>query len=144
LLSTAVFGQTESEKRIVREKMWQLPDAGFTQTQVPDKWKNESAVVLYRSMEYEVKKEVFLNYVYENLYTRNRIKLLDQAAVKDFSEMSFDASTSQLMDAFGASNKVNVFVGIKVIKPGGQEREVTLKEAVTIEAKQGYNKEKYN
>lgn len=144
LFSRAVFGQTESEKRIVREKMWQLPDAGFTQTQVPDKWKNESAVVLYRTMEYEVKKEVFLNYVYENLYTRNRIKLLDQAAVKDFSEMSFDASTSQLMDAFGASNKVNVFVGIKVIKPGGQEREVTLKEAVTIEAKQGYNKEKYN
>jgi hypothetical protein len=144
LFSKAVFGQTESEKRIVREKMWQLSDAGFTRTQAPDKWKNESAVVLYRTTEYEVKKEVFLNYVYENLYTRSRIKLLDQAAVQDFSEMSFDASTSQIMDAFGASNKVNIFVGIKVIKPGGQEREITLKDAVAIEAKQGYNKEKYN
>lgn len=144
LLSGICFGQTEARQKAIREKMWQGQDIDFKQTQVPDKWKNESAVILCRNMEYQVKKEVFLTYVYENLYTRNRIKLLDQAAVKEFSEMSFEASKNFVIDVFGSSNSADIFVGIKVIKPNGQEREITLKDAVTMEVKEGYSKEKYN
>ena len=43
--------QTEAEKKI-REEMWEKPHPEFKATQVPDKWKNESAVMLGLHREY--------------------------------------------------------------------------------------------
>ena len=46
-----LFAQTEAEKKI-REEMWERPLPEFKTTQVPDKWKNESAVLLALQREY--------------------------------------------------------------------------------------------
>ena len=99
-----LLAQTPAKIKAVRDKMWGLEDADFKASLVPDKWKKESAVVLCRSFEYQVKKQAMANYVDENLYTRNRIKLLDQSAVNHYSEMSFQSSKFIQMSLFGAGD----------------------------------------
>lgn len=117
-----LLAQTPTKIRSIREKMWGLEDADFKATAVPAKWKNESAVVLCRSFEYQVKKPAVASYVNENLYTRNRIKLQDQSAVNHYSEMSFQSSKFIPLNVFGAGDSKDVFMGIKVIKPNGKKK----------------------
>jgi hypothetical protein len=143
LYAPLVLAQTPSKIKAVRDKMWGLEDTDFKASLVPDKWKKESAVVLCRSFEYQVKKQAMTNYVDENLYTRNRIKLQDQSAVNRYSEMSFQSSKFIQMSVFGAGDSKDVFMGIKVIKPNGKEKEIPISEAVTMEMKSGAQKEKY-
>lgn len=144
LISTIGFSQSEAKKKEVADKMWSILNADFTNTEVPDKWKNESAVILCRSFEYQVKKEMS-PYVLENLYTRYRIKLQDEAAVQEYSQMSFAASkfTKKPGYAWGAGDKQNIYVGIKIIKPNGKQKEIPISEAVTIGAKAGLEEEKF-
>ncbi|MDJ1500100.1 hypothetical protein [Xanthocytophaga agilis] len=137
------WGQTQDKIRQIKEKMWALSDPGFKSTEVPDKWKNESAVILCRSMEYQVKKEVFIIALYENVYSRQRIKLQDAAAVKEYSELSFPASRRE-MSGVTTIASLSVYVGIKVIKSNGTIKDIDMKESVVMEAKQGYEKEQYN
>lgn len=143
LLPLLIYGQSASKKNKIREKMWQSDDPDFKLSQVPDKWKNESAVVLARSMEYQVRKEIIAAAVDENLYTHHRIKLLDAAAVKDYSELSFEASR-YYTDRYALHEVLKVYVGVKVIKPNGQEKEINTDDAVVMEATSGNSKEKYN
>jgi len=138
-----LLAQTPAKIKSIREKMWGLEDANFKATTVPDKWKKESAVVLCRSFEYQVKKPAIAGFVNENLYTRNRIKLQDQSAVNHYSEMSFQSSKFIPLNIFGAGDSKDVFMGVKVIKPNGTEKEIPVSEAVTMEMKSGAYKENY-
>jgi hypothetical protein len=143
LLPLLSFGQSNNKKSSIKEKMWQSGDPDFKLTKVPDKWKKESAVVLARSMEYQVRKELVLSLLDENLYTHQRIKLLDAAAVKEYSELSFESSR-YYTDRRTVSEQIQIFVGVKVIKPNGEEREINTDDAVVMEAQSGRNSEKYN
>jgi hypothetical protein len=49
MLSCALFSQTEKK---IKEQMWEEAPAEFKVTKVPDKWKNESAVLIAVSREH--------------------------------------------------------------------------------------------
>lgn len=136
--SVIVFSQSEAEKKI-RQQVWGTAPAEFKVNQVPEKWKNESAIIMALSQEYvvdfttKVTGIASVNRFYIEKYTFHyRIKLLDKAAVKDYSELSFN-NVRIKRNLFGKANAYRV-VGIKVIKPNGTEKEVDLSEAVKTDA----------
>lgn len=129
----AVFAQTDVENKL-KLAMWTNPPAEFKTTEVPEKWKNESAVVLALEREYigdfsnKMSGLTPTRFYVEKLNTHLRIKLLDKAAVVDYSDLSFDDKIVRT-NMFGRASKYRV-IGIKVIKPDGSGKEVDLSTAV--------------
>ncbi|MBV4359428.1 DUF3857 domain-containing protein [Pinibacter aurantiacus] len=132
MLSCALFSQTEKK---VKEQMWDEAPAEFKITKVPEKWKNESAVLIavLREHSWETAKAGY----HETFNSHYRIKLQDKAAVQEFSEMSFNNNTVKT-NLFGKALRYRI-LGIKVIKANGTEKEIDLKDAVKEDA--GSNKE---
>ena len=132
-----LFAQTEAEKKI-REDMWEHPTAEFKSTQVPEQWKNESAVLLAFQREYISDYTTRLKGIsptkvfVQKLNLHFRIKVLDKAAVEDFSEIAFNNKTVKT-NLFGKASEYRV-IGIKVVKANGNENEVDLKKAVKADA----------
>ncbi|NUY81738.1 hypothetical protein HUK80_12590 [Flavobacterium sp. MAH-1] len=93
----------------VRKMFWETKDEGSDATAVPDKYKNESAVVLY---EYDY---FYYPMFYPKQGFRKRIKLQDAAAVTEFSEFSYKELSSR------SRSVNNNMLGIKIIKPDGKE-----------------------
>ena len=58
-------------------------DSDFEKTSVPDKWANESAVILAEKQYYS------RSYVSLRVFSRRRIKLMDKAAIENFSFFYF-------------------------------------------------------
>lgn len=116
------------KKDPIKEFFWGANDVYSKVTEVPAKYKNESAVVIYKNENYDYHK--FGKNVTYTSSTRKRIKLQDLAAVKEFSEFSF-------RDRF-ATNKGYYYkkmstgdLAIKIVKPDGKEIEIdTKKESV--------------
>ncbi len=96
----------------------------FKLTEVPEQWKDESAVILYKFLLYEAEKTYNSNYSSTEyavkVYSKYRIKLQDNFAVNDFSEFYF--GNRDLLE-------------IKVIKADGTEYEVDMKEAKSSDTK---------
>lgn len=118
------------KKQDVKDVFWGKNDDYKTAMTIPDKWKNESAVIIYKSENHDYDRQggkvIYISSV------RKRIKLLDQAAISEFSEFSFK-ERFHTSTGFRWTEGTNS-VGIKVIKPDGSEREVNVKEdAVTAD-----------
>lgn len=140
LLVKASIAQSKTEYEKLKTLMWSDPD--FNETKIPDKWKNESAVILAKNYEYEVRKEVFANYVYENIYLHKRVKLNDKSAVNTYSELSFESDYRNGF-LFSTYEIKDISVGIKVVKSSGKENIIDLKDAVINQIKAGYNKREF-
>ncbi|MCM4156675.1 DUF3857 domain-containing protein [Gramella sp. AN32] len=118
LIGCNSFAQSKKESDI-REIFWGADDKFSAITEIPEEFQNESAVVIYKNE----------NYSYNNFLTkmttvesvRKRIKLLDKAAVEEFSEFAYKNRfrSSQWLQNIMAGEKH--IVGIKVIKPDGSE-----------------------
>jgi hypothetical protein len=127
LLSTATYSQDKDE---VREQFWGKSDIYKAAIETPEKWKNESAVVIYKYEYYNYKnsggKVVYTSAI------RKRIKLQDQASIKEFSEFSFnDKFYSKLGYSY---KKGSTFFGVKIIKPNGKIIDIDVdKEAKKID-----------
>src|SRR5688500_9592489 len=99
LILLTLTAQTEAEKKIKLE-IWGNAPAEFKAVNVPEKWKNESAVVLAMHRDYigdlttKVTGLTSLDRFYiEKVSIHFRIKLVDKAAVTDFSEIAFNNKT---------------------------------------------------
>lgn len=126
----SLLAQTKAEENI-KEEMWTTPPPEFKTTDVPEKWKNESAVVLALERKYVgdfAIRGVGTKFYVEKLNVHFRIKLLDKAAVTDYSELSFNDKTVRT-NMFGRASSYNI-IGIKVIKPNGSGKEVDLSKGV--------------
>lgn len=127
LLSIVTYSQDKEE---VRELFWGKSDTYKNVTQTPEKWKNESAVVICKYEYYNYKnsgsKVVYISAI------RKRLKLQDQAAIKEFSEFSFnDKFYSKLGYSY---KKGSTFFGVKIIKSNGKEIEIDVeKEAKKLD-----------
>ncbi|AUP81090.1 DUF3857 domain-containing protein [Flavivirga eckloniae] len=135
------IGQTKKDLE-VKSFFWGENDTHKNATEIPDKWKSESAVILYKNQNYDFHK--FAKNVTYTTSLRKRIKLLDKSAVKEFSEFSFSdlvKPPTKVMIfpvpvAFNLKKRKDKFVGIKVIKPNGEEIEVDVeKESVQEDGK---------
>ena len=119
------------DKAEIREAFWGAGDQYKDASKIPDKWKNESAVVIYKNENYDFHK--FGKSVTYISSRRKRIKLLDQAAVKEFSEFSFKDRFFSAKGRGSWQKSTNV-IGIKVVKPDGTEKQIDVdQEAVTTD-----------
>jgi hypothetical protein len=137
LLASLTYAQSDVERKI-KEDVWENAPIEFKNIDVPEKWNNESAVILALQRQYigdmaTKMSGLNVNRVYvEKLNIHFRIKLLDKAAVENFSEISFDNKRIRT-NLFGRSSSYSM-IGIKVIKSNGAENEVDLANAVTTDA----------
>lgn len=127
LLCTFSYAQNKAE---IKEFFWGKNDDHKNTTAVPDKWKGESAVIIFKKDYYN-----FHKYGKSVTYTsavRKRIKLLDANAVQKFSEFSF-AERFYTNKGFSLKRGTTT-VGIKIVKSDGKEIEVDVdKEAKDID-----------
>ena len=97
----------------------------FKVTAVPDKWKNESAVIIGMKEEYLFKRQVLRGKTTAGVnikeYVHKRIKLQDKNAVEKFSTFYYVT--------MGADGKADY----KVIKSDGKEVEIDMKSAIEEE-----------
>ncbi|TXD83035.1 DUF3857 domain-containing protein [Subsaximicrobium wynnwilliamsii] len=133
--SLSVLSQSK-EALEAKNFFWGEADKSRTVSDIPANLQNESAVILYKNENYD-----FHKYGKNVTYTssiRKRIKLLDQAAVDEFSEFSFQERFYSSKGQFNWFRKGSTTVGIKIIKPDGSETEIDV-EAEAIEV-DGENK----
>ncbi len=134
LLSIQIVRAQSDVEAKLKLDMWTNAPKEFKTMEVPEKWKNESAVVLALERRYigdfstKMSGLTPARYYVEKLNTHFRIKLLDKAAVVDFSDLSFDDKLIRT-NMFGRASQYRV-IGIKVIKSNGSEKEVDLTTAV--------------
>ncbi len=128
IIGTTVYSQSKdklsaSERRKIEKKaaldteIFGADDNAFKVTSVPEKWANESAVVIAKSYHLTYLYDVFPK---EELLYRNRVKLIDQAAVDFFSEFYFVSGSEP---------------GIKIIKSSGKEILVNVMDAIEVDNK---------
>ncbi|HET8809109.1 MAG TPA: DUF3857 domain-containing protein [Flavobacteriaceae bacterium] len=111
-------GQSEFEIEL-QQRFWKSSNEKQNITAVPEKWKGESAVILYLEQNYKYSntgKKMF----YPSFY-HERIALLDKAAVEEYSEFSYDKSESY-GGLFIPGYQYKTILGIKIVKPNGTER----------------------
>lgn len=124
------FSAYSQEKEEIKDFFWGKSDVYKNSIETPEKWKNESAVVIFK-YEYYNYKSSGSKVVYTSAI-RKRLKLQDQAAIKEFSEFSFnDKFYSKLGYSY---KKGSTFFGVKIIKPNGKEIEIDVeKEAKKLD-----------
>lgn len=124
--SSGLWAQSKLDEEL-KEELWTNASPEFKSVAVPEKWKNESAVVLASAFDYALDMKGSARYI-ESLNLHLRIKVQDKAAVTEYSDLSFDEKTVN-SNIFGRARSYNV-VAIKVVKPDGTQKEVDLKNAV--------------
>ncbi|MDW3645735.1 MAG: hypothetical protein R8P61_01565 [Bacteroidia bacterium] len=135
-LLTGLSAQKKLTPEYVESYFWGSEDPMPKGLTVPEKWKNESAVILFQ--EYNFKFENSGKKVNQVEALRRRIKLQDKAAVDQYSEFSYQ-------EKFDVSSNWNkrvekVFAGFKIIKPNGEEQIVDVNTAVRIEGTEDYQR----
>lgn len=105
---------------------------------IPDKWKNESAVILDQTLTYAYyNSSAFFSYTVNNVVKETitrKIKLLDKAAVKDFSEFYFYESESDAKKREKGEKKGidESRVKISVVKSTGERVKVNISDAIEV------------
>lgn len=101
------------------KQVWNDPDPDFSVSTVPEKWKDESGVIIAQKTKFSFDKDANKLAVYE--ITRRRIKLTDRDAVNSYSSFYFRIGSS------------NDGAGIKIIKQNGTVQDVSIRNAVYVE-----------
>lgn len=127
IFSTTLTGQKQSPEKI-RASFWNADDPYKSVVDIPEKWADESAVIMYQEFNYHYRNNRRgLNYTES---TRRRIKLLDKSAIEEYSEFSF---SEKFKVTKGFSRKGGrAFAGIKIIKPDGKEVNINMEDAVEV------------
>jgi hypothetical protein len=110
-----VVAQTINKKDEFRKQMWELSPAEFKSTEVPEKWKEESAVIIARANHNVYKKIAMTTKLMEQTHFHQRVKIQSQKALEEFSQFKFNEFQST------GSRTRDLYFGYKVVKPDGQE-----------------------
>jgi len=133
LLVTITMSAQTKEELEIQDYFWGTNDTHKNKTDIPSKWQNESAVVIYKNVNHDYHK--FGKKVTYKYSVRKRIKLLDKAAVKEFSEFSFEKRFRSSKGSYWRKKGESVF-GLKIIKSDGKEIIVDVDtEAVEVDEK---------
>jgi hypothetical protein len=127
LLPFTINAQSRIEQEL-QDKIWGKTGAIYQDTEVPEKWKNESAVILFQDYDYSFDKRG--NTLVNSTTYHMRIALQDKNAVKEYSEFSFSERF------YGTQNyqyyRGRTYTGFKIIKPDGTTKIVDLETAVPV------------
>ncbi len=129
VFSVSTIAQSKLEVD-AKEFFWGANDQYANVTEIPEKWKNESAVIIYKNVNYDYHK-FGKNVTYKNS-VRKRIKLLDKVAVEEFSEFSFEKRFVSTKGRITYSKAAENIVGVKIIKADGKEIEIDVNEIAVV------------
>lgn len=126
----------------VRKEVWALDLPAFRNPTVPEKYKQESAVVLAAHSRVEVSKKTRFNvgafiggfhYIDREVNCRDLYRMLvqinDKNALKEFSEFDYKAEIKK--KEWRYDEKSRYVLGVRIIKPDGSVREVDTDEYMT-------------
>lgn len=126
----------------VREEVWAWDLPEFKNYNIPDEYKNESAVILAKhdqilatgKSKFRVNAALAFGINKELLYTnthRELIKINDKVSLEKYSSLSFKEQTK--ISGYMMTSKFKTIVGVRIIKPDGTIKEVNVEdEAVDI------------
>jgi hypothetical protein len=119
-------GINEDKKKSeeIKRLMWNSDDKDFAVTKTPDKWKNQSAIIIAKSNFLSYRKTLLLSSLDHDNYDHFRIKLLDNKAIERYAQQSIPGS-----GRYGDTD-YKFYAGYKIIKPDGREIEISLDQAV--------------
>lgn len=108
-------GQSKLEKEL-QEKFWNKTGADITAIDIPEKWSDESAVIIkdHRYIQYINSGKV----VYFKSNKHQMIKIQDKASLEGFSEISL-SKDSKISFGWATSSRKETTIGIRIIKPDG-------------------------
>lgn len=125
-----------------RKEVWALELPEFTNTAVPEKYKDESAVILAAHSRLEVTKKTRFNvgaflggfhYIDREVNCRDLYRMLvqinDKAALKEFSEFDYKAEIRK--KEWRYDENYQQVLGVRIIKPDGTVNEVSTDEYMT-------------
>jgi hypothetical protein len=122
-VSLLTFSQKKKEPTI-HEKVWGDKKETYKNIEIPSEWQNESAVYLFRTVDYIYDRPH--NSIEYTKISHSKIKLLDQAAVTEFSTFKYPKDDSR-----GYNRVTNTLtVGVKIIKSDGSEIVIDTEEEV--------------
>ena len=123
LFSIAAIAQSKKtlEKQLeIKNLVWNENDPYKNAMDISENWNNESAVFIVKSIKYIYDRPG--NSIEYTKIERDRIKLLDQAAVMEYSELKYTEGNVFYREMSRVTN--TFFLGVKVIKPNGEEIEI--------------------
>ena len=129
LFSITSYSQNEKQNylRLIGDA-----DPDFEQTSVPDKWSNESAVILAEKQNYSSTKIISNDLTWRSSF-RRRIKLQDKAAVDELSFFYLTGEINKRQENVYEHYVIFDSLQILVTKPNGTSRLVDLSKAVKVE-----------
>jgi hypothetical protein len=119
-------------------KIWGDKQAEFEQKTIPAGMEKESAVIIAQATNIEQSSNNKLRLIVNSTRTsrlnifRERVKLNDKAALDDYSSLEYQKSLDKTQGIWMAkyANKKDTYIGVKIIKPSGQEVIVNTSEEV--------------
>jgi len=128
----------------IKKNIWEKQNPIFDSNTVPEKYNNESAVILARSFEtqrtsggrfkFMIITATSVTQTNKTSTWREKIKINDKVALEHYSTLEYDKIIDKTASFFmvNIKNKKEVFVGIKIIKPSGKEIIVNTNEEVIL------------
>jgi len=159
LVSVISFAQTKDEKKyiekaaLVQAEIWGSNDKAFEVTTVPEKYKNESAVVIARLVEVSNSTNrkfkmvtIFGGSVRQYQYfttLRERILIKDKSALEEFSTLNYKklADNTVKISLYKLVNTSTTFIGAKILKSNGKIIEINPSEEEVLTKNKSDDKE---
>jgi hypothetical protein len=128
----------------IKKNAWEKQNPIFDSNTIPDKYNNESAVVLARGFEMQrtsagkfkfmIVTATSVTQTNKTTTWREKVKINDKAALEKYSTLEYDKIIDKTASFFliNIKNKKEVFVGVKIIKPSGKEVIVNTNEEVIL------------
>ncbi|NMM50704.1 DUF3857 domain-containing protein [Marinigracilibium pacificum] len=122
-----LFPTNEERAAEIQKMMWEEASSDFRVTEIPEKWTGKSAVIIAKSHSLSYRKPALSGVLHYDFYSHYRVKILDQSAVEEYSQFSFPGSSRD------GRSRYDVYQGFKIIKPSGEEIEISTENAVKQE-----------
>ena len=126
LILVSIYSFAQEDQSEYDKLFWNSNGKYDKTIDIPEKWQNESAVIIYKNENYKFHK--FGKRVTYTMSFRKRIKLLDKSAVEEYSEFSYDEDFGMATGRGDYWKKIRV-IGVKIIKPNGKEIIIDLEKA---------------
>lgn len=144
-LCTAKAQKEESKEYIkmkeeLTEKIFGSADPFFKTTEIPEKYKNESVVILAQKhsiesdSKYKIKLGLFaasgVKYNFFDIF-RRKLMINDQSALEEYSQLNFTKLQTKGRGILGKERNYT-FINIRVIKPNGTVKTVNVDESAVV------------
>ncbi|SDF51100.1 DUF3857 domain-containing protein [Chitinophaga filiformis] len=127
----------QEEATQVKQEIWDAKDPAFARTDIPEKYSNESAVII--AMNFTLGADHSRRQDHIAMTLHERIKLQDKAALENYSEFNLQKLKR---GGWSSGTRLTSFMGIRVIKADGQQRDIDMKDAVNVKDEQDDKKQK--